>query len=87
MLANTLTKIGEPQQLELYFAKGGSYRLAYDPTFQNARKRKAKGICVLDDGTGADAEEMANKLHSLFNDVDDPEMLSEPEDEMIGTDK
>ena len=87
MLANSLTKIGEPQQLELYFAKGGRYRLTYDPTFQSARKRKAKGICVLDDGTGADAEDMANKFHSLFNDVDGQEMLSEPEDEMTETDK
>ena len=42
MLANTLTKIGEPQQLELYFSKGGRYRLTYDPAFQSARKRKGE---------------------------------------------
>ena len=85
MLANTLTKAGEPQQLELYFSKGGRYRLTYDPTFQSARRRKAKGIRVLDDGTGAEAEEMANKFDSLFNDVDDDDRakLSESEEEMI----
>ena len=71
MLANTLTKAGEPQQLELYFAKGGKYRLTYDPSFQSARRRKAKGIKVLDDGTGTDARDLANKFDSLFNDVDD----------------
>ena len=71
MLANTLTKAGEPQQLELYFAKGGRYRLTYDPTFQSARRRKAKGIQVLDDGTGTDARDLANKFDGLFNDVDD----------------
>ena len=89
MLANTLTKAGEPQQLELYFSKGGRYRLTYDPTFQSARKRQAKGIRVLDDGTGADAEEMANKFHSLFNNVDDDERakLSESEDEAFMADE
>ena len=71
MLANTLTKAGEPQQLELYFAKNGRYRLTYDPTFQSARKRKAKGIQVLDDGTGTDARDLARKFDVLFNDVDD----------------
>ena len=37
---------------------------------------------MLDDGTGEDAEEMANKFHSLFNGVDDQERLSESEDAM-----
>ena len=89
MLANTLTKAGEPQQLELYFSKGGRYRLTYDPTFQSARRRQAKGIRVLDDGTGAEAEDMANKFDSLFNDVDDDDRakLSEPEEELNLTDE
>ena len=60
--------------------------MTYDPTFQRARKRKAKGIRVLDAGTGTDAEEMANKFHSLFNDVDGQERLSETEDEIVRTD-
>ena len=52
-------------------------------------KEQAKGIRVLDDGTGVDAEEMANKFHSLFNDVDDDDRakLSESEDEMVMTDE
>ena len=79
MLANTLTKAGEPQQLELYFAKGGRYRLTYDPSFQSARKRKAKGIQVLDDGTGTDARDLANKFDSLFNDVDDNDQALQAE--------
>ena len=85
-LANTLTKAGEPQQLELYFSKGGRYRLTYDPTFQSARRRKkkVKGIRVLDDGTGAEAEDMANKFDSLFNDVDenDQAKFSDSEEEL-----
>ena len=84
MLANTLTKIGEPQQLELYFSKGGRYRLTYDPAFQSARKRKAKGIRVLDDGTGAEAEDLATKFDVLFNDVDhddDGAKLSDSDEE------
>ena len=90
MLANTLTKAGEPQQLELYFSKGGRYRLTYDPTFQSARRRKAKGIRVLDDGTGTEAQDMANKFDSLFNDVDDNDQanyLSDSEDELNLTDE
>ena len=79
MLANTLTKAGEPQQLELYFSKGGRYRLTYDPTFQSARRRKAKGIRVLDDGTGTEAQDMANKFDSLFNDVDDNDQALQAE--------
>ena len=89
MLANTLTKAGEPQQLELYFSKGGRYRLTYDPTSQSARRRKAKGIRVLDDGTGTEAQDMANTFDSLFNDVDDNDQakFSDSEDELNLTDE
>ena len=44
---------------------------------------------MLDDGTGAEAEDMANKFDSLFNDVDDDDRakLSESEEELNLTDE
>ena len=44
---------------------------------------------MLDDGTGEDAEEMANTFHSVFNDVDDGvrAKLSESEDEIAMADE
>ena len=89
MLANTLKKAGEPQQLELYFSKGGRYRLTYDPTFQSARRRAAKGIRVLDDGTGPEARDLVDKFDSLFNDVEDNDQakFSDSEEELNLTDE
>ena len=43
----------------------------FQPEDSTARRRKAKGIQVLDDGTGTDARDLANKFDGLFNDVDD----------------
>ena len=70
MMANSLTKASEPQQLEMYFEKNGRYRLTYDPNFQSARQRKKKGIPVLADSQDYEDIDTAQKFENLFNDCD-----------------
>ena len=70
MMANSLTKASEPQQLEMYFEKNGRYRLTYDPNFQSARQRKKKGIPVLADSQDYEDIDTAKKFENLFNDCD-----------------
>jgi len=69
MLANSLTKASDTQQIDLYFSQGCRYRLTYDPNFMSARKRRAKGLQVLGDELGED-DEMNSKFHLLFDDIE-----------------
>ena len=63
----------------------------FQPEDSTARRRKAKGIQVLDDGTGTDARDLANKFDGLFNDVDDNDQANyvsdSSEDELNLTDE
>ena len=70
MMANSLTKASEGQQLELYFDRNYKYKLTYDPSFQSARQRKKKGLSVLADSMEPDDLIIAEKFENLFNDTE-----------------
>ena len=48
MIANGLTKPGEPQELDLYFNRGCVWILRYDPLFTSARKRRQAEVAPLE---------------------------------------
>ena len=52
MLANSLTKTTEPQQLDLYYSRRCCWRITYDPEFWSAKRRQAAGVAPLDDRCG-----------------------------------
>ena len=70
MMANSLTKASEGQQLELYFDRNYKYKLTYDPSFQSARQRKKKGLSVLADSVEPEDLIVAEKFENLFNDTE-----------------
>jgi hypothetical protein len=48
MLANSLTKPSEPQQLALFYKLSQRWRLIFDEKFMSARRRKQHGLSPLD---------------------------------------
>ena len=47
-LGNSLTKATEPQQLQLFFARNGRWRIVYDQSILSGKRRKSLGLGSLD---------------------------------------
>jgi hypothetical protein len=76
-LANSLTKAGEMHQLDTYFARGQRYRIVYDPSYESAKKRRARKVPFLSSG---DLQEdiVVQKFGDLCQDLPESSFTSVP---------